>query len=138
MTRIFIISNRGSVPSGDRVTHAGGLEVALRALLKTNKCVWVGWSGRAVEDPTDVKVQRERIDGTDYIVTDLSRQDFDEYYNGYANSVLWPVLHYRPGPNGIFPPRSDRLPPGQRSKGALASQNTRFVVEKPSELKNGR
>ena len=23
------------------------------------------------------------------------RQDFEEYYNGFANRVLWPVLHYR-------------------------------------------
>src|SRR6185437_5208438 len=25
------------------------------------------------------------------------RQDFDEYYNGFANRVLWPLFHYRPG-----------------------------------------
>lgn len=95
MARIFIISNRVAVPTSERATHAGGLEVALRALLKTNKCVWVGWSGKAVDEPQDVMVERHRVDGTDYIVTDLSRQDFEEYYNGFANSVLWPVLHYR-------------------------------------------
>jgi trehalose 6-phosphate synthase len=27
---------------------------------------------------------------------DLSRRDFDEYYIGYANRVLWPLFHYRP------------------------------------------
>jgi trehalose 6-phosphate synthase len=95
MARIFIISNRVAVPSNERATHAGGLEVALRALLKTNKCVWVGWSGRAVDEPADIHVEHHSAAGTDYIVTDLSRQDFDEYYNGFANSVLWPVLHYR-------------------------------------------
>src|SRR6185312_13242158 len=30
-----------------------------------------------------------------FIVSDLTREDFDEYYSGFANSVLWPVLHYR-------------------------------------------
>jgi len=95
MSRIFIISNRVSIPSSQRAVHAGGLEVALRALLKNNKCVWVGWSGKAVDDPVDVRVQHQSADGTDYIVTDLIRQDFEEYYNGYANRVLWPVLHYR-------------------------------------------
>ena len=49
MARIFIISNRVSVPTDQAAPHAGGLEVALRALLKKNKCVWVGWSGQAVE-----------------------------------------------------------------------------------------
>ena len=23
------------------------------------------------------------------------REDFEEYYNGFANRVLWPILHYR-------------------------------------------
>ena len=26
---------------------------------------------------------------------DLSARDIDEYYNGYANSTLWPLFHYR-------------------------------------------
>ena len=26
---------------------------------------------------------------------DLSQQDYDTYYLGYANGVLWPVFHYR-------------------------------------------
>ena len=30
-----------------------------------------------------------------YIVTDLSPRIIDEYYNGFANRVLWPILHYR-------------------------------------------
>ncbi len=25
----------------------------------------------------------------------MSEQDYDEYYSGYANSVLWPLFHYR-------------------------------------------
>ena len=33
--------------------------------------------------------------GTSYVVTDLSEEDYQEYYNGFANRVLWPVLHYR-------------------------------------------
>ena len=28
-------------------------------------------------------------------MTDLPKTDFQEYYNGYANRVLWPILHYR-------------------------------------------
>jgi trehalose 6-phosphate synthase len=93
--RIFIISNRVSIPSSEAAPHAGGLEVALRALLRKYPCVWVGWSGQAVDEPADVKIQYQSVNGTDYIVTDLGRQDFDEYYNGFANRVLWPVLHYR-------------------------------------------
>ena len=31
----------------------------------------------------------------EYVVADLSRDDYQEYYNGFANRVLWPILHYR-------------------------------------------
>ena len=30
-----------------------------------------------------------------YVTTDLVRADYQEYYNGFANRVLWPILHYR-------------------------------------------
>ena len=30
-----------------------------------------------------------------YITIDLSKEDHREYYNGFANRVLWPILHYR-------------------------------------------
>jgi len=29
------------------------------------------------------------------VLTDLGEEDYREYYNGYANRVLWPILHYR-------------------------------------------
>ena len=43
MARIFIISNRVSVPQSG--VHPGGLEVGLNATLKNHPCVWLGWSG---------------------------------------------------------------------------------------------
>lgn len=95
MARICILSNRVSVPSTGRAIHPGGLEVALRALLKKHRCVWMGWSGKVVDDPAKAVVHRSTVAGTDYIVTDLNTRDFEEYYNGFANRVLWPVLHYR-------------------------------------------
>ena len=94
MPRVFIISNRVGVPSADRGVRAGGLEVALRATLKRHDCVWMGWSG-AVKPKPEVETRTIVKSGMTYIVTDLSEDDYQEYYNGYANSVLWPILHYR-------------------------------------------
>jgi len=94
LARVFIISNRVSVPSPDRGVRAGGLEVALRATLKRHDCVWMGWSGE-VRPKADVETRTIKKGGMTYIVTDLSEDDYQEYYNGYANSVLWPILHYR-------------------------------------------
>jgi trehalose 6-phosphate synthase len=95
MSRIIILSNRVSVPAPDRAVHPGGLEVALRGVVSSNQCVWMGWSGEAVAEPDEVQVRHAVADGTEYIVTDLSRRDVEEYYSGFANRVLWPVLHYR-------------------------------------------
>jgi trehalose 6-phosphate synthase len=70
------------------------LEVALRATLKRKHCVWLGWSG-AVKPKDEAITQTVEHAGNTYIVTDLSEEDYQEYYNGFANRVLWPILHYR-------------------------------------------
>jgi trehalose 6-phosphate synthase len=92
LARVFIISNRVSIPG--RNARAGGLEVALRATLKRHRCVWLGWSGD-VKPRAEVQTRTLPFRGTRYIVTDLSEEDYQEYYNGFANRVLWPILHYR-------------------------------------------
>ena len=33
--------------------------------------------------------------GVTYVTSDLTRTDYQEYYNGFANGTLWPILHYR-------------------------------------------
>ena len=90
MARIFIISNRVATPQDG--LHAGGLEVVLKATLKNHPCVWMGWSGEIKEHPKTRTILQKK---NTFIVSDLTREDFDEYYSGFANSVLWPVLHYR-------------------------------------------
>ncbi|HEX2591717.1 MAG TPA: trehalose-6-phosphate synthase [Rhizomicrobium sp.] len=95
MARIFIVSNRVAIPDPNRGAHAGGLEVALRATLKHRECVWLGWSGQVVQNKADITTRTVERDGNTYIVSDLADEDFQEYYNGFANRVLWPILHYR-------------------------------------------
>ncbi|MBA2590222.1 MAG: trehalose-6-phosphate synthase [Alphaproteobacteria bacterium] len=90
MARIFIISNRVAVPNSGN--HPGGLEVVLKATLRKHPCVWLGWSGEVNAKP---RTQTILQDDNEYIVTDLKPEDFDEYYNGFANRVLWPIFHYR-------------------------------------------
>ncbi|HEX2761002.1 MAG TPA: trehalose-6-phosphate synthase [Rhizomicrobium sp.] len=72
--------------------NPGGLEVALKATLRKHTCVWLGWSGEINQRP---RTKTIRQGDNSYIVTDLKPEDFDEYYNGFANRVLWPIFHYR-------------------------------------------
>lgn len=72
----------------------GGLAGALNAALKDRGGVWFGWSGQESEDRTG-NMDLQRNDGVTTATIDLSTQELDEYYNGYANSTLWPLFHYR-------------------------------------------
>jgi trehalose 6-phosphate synthase len=63
-------------------------------VLKDIPSVWFGWSGNVVA-ADKVTTQRLQQGQHAYVVTDLSEEDYQEYYNGFANRVLWPVLHYR-------------------------------------------
>ena len=62
--------------------------------MKDRGGVWFGWSGQENEDP-EGSMDLQRNDGVTTATIDLSSRDVGEYYNGYANSTLWPLFHYR-------------------------------------------
>jgi trehalose 6-phosphate synthase len=83
------------VPKARGVAGAqGGLSGALNSALKDYGGIWFGWSGEESEDRTG-NINLQRNDGVTTATIDLSTRDIDEYYNGYANSTLWPLFHYR-------------------------------------------
>jgi trehalose 6-phosphate synthase len=94
LARLVVVSNRVSIPSGDSAKRAGGLEVALRPALERHGGVWFGWSGKTTPR-ADVEMHTVCHKNVTYVVTDLSKEDHQEYYNGFANRVLWPILHFR-------------------------------------------
>ena len=92
MARLVVVSNRVGVP--DRSTRAGGLEVAIGPTLRRRGGLWFGWSGRVADgDPDPTKIADH--DNVTYATIDLRKDDHQEFYNGFANRVLWPILHYR-------------------------------------------
>jgi trehalose 6-phosphate synthase len=94
VARLAVVSNRVSVPTGDGAKRAGGLETALRPALQHNGGIWMGWSGR-ISAQDKLRTRSIRDKNVEYIITDLTRHEYQEYYNGFANRVLWPILHYR-------------------------------------------
>jgi trehalose 6-phosphate synthase len=92
-SRLIIVSNRVAIPEGGKQA-AGGLAVAVKAALKNRTGLWFGWSGHA-QDETDSEPRVVERSNITYVVIDISTGDFQEYYNGFANRVLWPILHYR-------------------------------------------
>ncbi len=92
--RLIIVSNRVAVPETPRTPLAGGMAVAVKAALKNRNGMWFGWSGKVSEQPNG-EPQVVDVNKMTYVLIDLSQNDIQEYYNGLANSVLWPILHYR-------------------------------------------
>src|ERR1700730_2226262 len=95
LPRLILVSNRVAVPDPKGPRQAGGLAIAVNAALKRREGIWFGWSGRVSEDSTGLEPAVVESAQRTYITLDLSPSDFQEYYNGFANRVLWPILHYR-------------------------------------------
>ncbi|MBF9194937.1 alpha,alpha-trehalose-phosphate synthase (UDP-forming) [Microvirga terrestris] len=91
--RLVVVSNRVPVRR-DGASKAGGLTVALEGALKRSGGLWFGWSGETVDNPSD-QAKVSQAGNITFAVLDLSQQDYDEYYAGFANRALWPVCHYR-------------------------------------------
>jgi trehalose 6-phosphate synthase len=92
LARLVVVSNRVGVP--DSGARAGGLEVSIRPALRRRGGVWFGWSGRVADDDPGPPKIVER-DAVSYVTIGLRKDDYEEFYNGFANRVLWPILHYR-------------------------------------------
>ncbi|MGB8633467.1 MAG: trehalose-6-phosphate synthase, partial [Xanthobacteraceae bacterium] len=94
MGQLVVVSNRVAIPDKIAKVRPGGLEVAIKAALKDKTGIWFGWSGRVA---AQAKIATRKIvyDKITYITLDLSKEDHHEYYNGFTNRVLWPILHYR-------------------------------------------
>ncbi|MCR6633233.1 MAG: alpha,alpha-trehalose-phosphate synthase (UDP-forming) [Magnetospirillum sp.] len=95
MSRLVIVSNRVSLPR--KGAQAGGLAVALRDALERLGGLWFGWSGEVAEDGAVPPPRAVTHGGITYVTTDLTRQDYEEFYNGFSNSTLWPLFHFRLG-----------------------------------------
>lgn len=94
MSRLIVVSNRVTVPGPRDKASAGGLAVALHSALSMYNGIWFGWSGKVVDSAT-AHIETVTTDSVTIATTDLSHDDYEEYYNGFANSALWPLFHYR-------------------------------------------
>jgi trehalose 6-phosphate synthase len=95
LSRLITVSNRVGVPTPG-AGRAGGLEAALREALEAEGGVWFGWSGEVGETRSEKPAIVKKGNVT-FATVDLNPTDYEDYYLGYANSTLWPLLHYQLG-----------------------------------------
>jgi alpha,alpha-trehalose-phosphate synthase [UDP-forming] len=92
---MIVVSNRLPVEATENEDGSltwglapGGLVTALEPLIRENTGTWVGWAG--VSDLALAPFQR---DGMTLIPVTLSKNDVDQFYEGFSNDTLWPLYH---------------------------------------------
>jgi len=114
--RLVIASNRvAPVATGQAST--GGLATAVLAALREHGGLWFGWSGEITAEAAPPR--RVESDGITFATVGLNQQDYDGYYAGFANRVLWPLFHYRPS---LVEFKRQELEAYQRVNQAFAAQ----------------
>lgn len=107
--RLLVVANRLPVSATRTGTHswslelnAGGLVSALLGI-KQIETRWIGWAGVNVPDEDGQLALAKALAEKRCIPVFLDEEIVHQYYNGYCNNVLWPLLHY------LGLPQEDRL-----------------------------
>ena len=87
-----MVSNR--VMDFNTATQAGGVSVAIYNTLARQSGFWFGWNGK-IEEQDPYAPTTATVAGHTTVTVPLTLADYNDYYLGYSNSVLWPVFHNR-------------------------------------------
>jgi trehalose 6-phosphate synthase/phosphatase len=98
MKTLINVSNRLPVTIDETIKKsAGGLVTAMEGLEKKFDFKWIGWAGGTVSDTAaQHKILEELRQRFNFIPIFLSKEEAANYYTGFSNSSLWPLLHYLP------------------------------------------
>src|SRR5712672_1017107 len=92
---LVVVSNRVARGKANE-PMTGGLAAALLPVVEKSGAIWVGSSGR-VRDGSQKEpfAEIEALGAGALAMLDLPAAHYGGYYEGFANSALWPALHSR-------------------------------------------
>ena len=92
---LVVVSNRVARGKANE-PMTGGLAAALLPVVEKSGAIWVGSSGR-VRDGAQKEpfAEIEALGAGALAMLDLPAAHYGGYYEGFANSALWPALHSR-------------------------------------------
>jgi trehalose 6-phosphate synthase len=92
---LVVVSNRVARANANE-PMTGGLAAALLPVVEKSGAIWVGSSGR-VRDVVQKEpfAEIEALGAGALAMLDLPAAHYGGYYEGFANSALWPALHSR-------------------------------------------
>ncbi|KAL4808268.1 glycosyl transferase, partial [Aspergillus unguis] len=103
-SRLLLVSNRLPITikrsedgKYDFSMSAGGLVSGLSGLSKTTTFQWYGWPGLEVPEEEFPIVEDRLKEEYNAVPVFIDGELADKHYNGFSNSILWPLFHYHPG-----------------------------------------
>ncbi|KAJ3174032.1 Trehalose-6-P synthase/phosphatase complex synthase subunit [Irineochytrium annulatum] len=102
-TRLIVVSNRLPITITKDAKDqwkfsmsSGGLVSALSGV--NMKFTWFGWPGLEIPNPSERELVVDRLaEDHSAVPVFVSDQLADLHYNGFSNSILWPLFHYQVG-----------------------------------------
>jgi trehalose 6-phosphate synthase len=92
---LVVVSNRVARGTANE-PMTGGLAAALLPVVEKSGAIWVGSSGRVRDGAQKEPFAEIEALGTGALaMLDLPAAHYGGYYEGFANSALWPALHSR-------------------------------------------
>lgn len=99
--KLFIVSNRLPVKAKEISEghfeferSEGGLATGLNSLQTSYEQHWIGWPGVCLKRKADERKIKEELEQFNYHPVFLSATQYNNYYEGYSNSTIWPLCHY--------------------------------------------
>jgi trehalose 6-phosphate synthase/phosphatase len=97
MSKIINVANRLPVTiKGNNIkASSGGLVAAMEGLSGRYELEWIGWPGASFKSHLKQQQLESRlVEEHGYHPVFLNRNEICDFYNGFSNSSLWPLLHY--------------------------------------------
>lgn len=97
---LYIISNRLPIKVSKTENEfsfersEGGLATGLGSLNDFPDRHWIGWPGLHSNDENEIKSIRKEMLKEKFHPVFLSEEHIENYYEGYSNSMIWPLCHY--------------------------------------------
>lgn len=98
--KLVIVSNRLPVKAikkdnGFQFTLSeGGLATGLNSLRSSQEKLWIGWPEAYPETAEEQMQITDYLNQFNFHPVFLTPQQIHNYYEGYSNSILWPLCHY--------------------------------------------
>ncbi len=94
--RLPLVINKGVDGKIEVKKGAGGLVTAMTPILKSCNGIWIGWPGYVQEEDSDgtmLSAIQSTWPGYSVGSVMLNSNELKNYYEGFSNSILWPLFH---------------------------------------------